>query len=126
MGQTRHNCAFRWNPTTGRVEAYALRDILLKEELGSDYDAPFWYQRHNGLSTIMQAQQVQAYYQQPELPWYSAKSHPTGLPPEPAGQASTQSSPNDPAANDFAPVDLILTDKSHQQPPTSAGHALTT
>ena len=75
-----NNCEFRWNPATGRVEVYALRDILLNEELGSDYDAPFWYQRHNGLSTLAQAQQVQAYYQQHKLPWYSAKFSPTGPP----------------------------------------------
>ena len=39
-----NNCEFRWNPATGRVEVYALRDIHLNEELGLDYDAPFWYQ----------------------------------------------------------------------------------
>ena len=58
------------------MEVYALRDILHNEEFGSDYDAPFWYQRHNGLSTLAQAQQVQTYYQQSKLPWYSAKSLP--------------------------------------------------
>jgi hypothetical protein len=71
-----NNCEFRWNPATGRVEVYALRDILLNEEFGSDYDAPFWYQRHNGLSTLAQAQQVRTYYQQSKLPWYSARSLP--------------------------------------------------
>ena len=63
-----NNCEFRWNPATGRVEVYALRDILLHEEFGSDYDAPFWYQRHNGLSTLAQAQQVRTYYQQNKPP----------------------------------------------------------
>ena len=69
-----NNCELRWNPATGRVEVYALRDILLNEEFGADYDAPFWYQRHNGLSTLAQAQQVRTYYQQSKLPWYSARS----------------------------------------------------
>ena len=49
-------------------------DILLNEELGSNYDAPFWYQRYNGLTSLAQAQQVQSYYQQRKLPWYSSKS----------------------------------------------------
>jgi hypothetical protein len=71
-----NNCELRWNPATGRVEVYALRDILLNEEFGADYDAPFWYQRHNGLSTLAQAQQVRTYYQQSKLPWYSARSLP--------------------------------------------------
>ena len=71
-----NNCEFRWNPATGRVEVSALRDILLNEEFGSDNDALFWYQRHNGLSTLAQAMQVQTYYQQRKLPWYSNKSLP--------------------------------------------------
>ena len=79
-----NNCEFRWNPATGRVEIYALRDILLNEELGSDYDAPFWYQRNNGLSTIAQTQQVQSYYQQHKLPWYSNKP----LLPEPTSHSA--------------------------------------
>jgi hypothetical protein len=74
-----NNCEFRWNPATGRVEVYALRDILLNEELGSDYDAPFWYQRYNGLTSLAQAQQVQSYYQQRKLPWYSSESPHMGL-----------------------------------------------
>ena len=85
-----NNCEFRWNPATGRVEVYALRDIQLNEEFGSDYDAPFWYQRHNGLSTLAQAQQVQAYYQQRKFPWYSTKS----LPKEP--NSLTASTPTQP------------------------------
>jgi hypothetical protein len=35
-----NNCELRWNPATGRVEVYALLDILLNEELGTDYGAP--------------------------------------------------------------------------------------
>ena len=46
-----NNCELKWNPATGKVEVYALRDILLNEELGTDYGAPFWYQAHNGLTT---------------------------------------------------------------------------
>ena len=38
-----NNCELKWNPATGRVEVYALHDILLNEELGTDYSAPFWY-----------------------------------------------------------------------------------
>ena len=34
------NCELKWDPATGRVEVYALRDILLNEELGTDYGAP--------------------------------------------------------------------------------------
>ena len=49
-------CELKWNPATGRVEVYALRDILLNEELGIDYGAPFWYQAYNGLTTREQAQ----------------------------------------------------------------------
>ena len=57
-----NNCELKWNPATGKVEVYALRDILLNEELGTDYGAPFWYQAHNGLTTREQAQQIKAHY----------------------------------------------------------------
>ena len=35
-----NNRELKWNPATGKVEVYALRDILLNEELGTDYGAP--------------------------------------------------------------------------------------
>ena len=50
-----NNCELRWNPATGRVEIYALRDISLNEELGIVYGASFWYQPHNGITTRTQA-----------------------------------------------------------------------
>jgi SET domain len=75
-----NNCELRWNPATGRVEVYATRDILLDEELGMDYGAPFWYQKHNGLTTREQAQQVQAYYKRLTPPWYAKPRRPQGPP----------------------------------------------
>ena len=66
-----NNCELRWNPATGKVEVYALRDILLNEELGTDYGAPFWYQAHNGLTTRAQAYKVQDHYNRSKLPWFA-------------------------------------------------------
>jgi hypothetical protein len=31
-----NDCELRWSPATSRVEVYALLDILLNEELGTD------------------------------------------------------------------------------------------
>jgi hypothetical protein len=64
-----NNCELRWNPATGQVEIYALRDISLYEELGTEYGAPFWYQPHNGLTTRTQAKKIKAYYKRSTLPW---------------------------------------------------------
>ena len=69
-----NNCELKWNPATGRVEVYALRDIILNEELGTDYGPPFWYQAHNGLTTRDQAHQIQIYYRRATLPWYAKSS----------------------------------------------------
>ena len=63
-----NNCELKWNPATGKVEVYALRDILLNEELGTDYGAPFWYQAYNGLTTREQAHKIQAHYRRSTLP----------------------------------------------------------
>ena len=57
-----NNCELRWNPATGRVEVYAICDILLYEELGTDYGAPFWYQAYNGLATKVRARRIKNYY----------------------------------------------------------------
>jgi hypothetical protein len=46
-----------------------LTDILINEELGTDYGAPSWYRPHNSLTTRDQARLVQAYYQRSTLPW---------------------------------------------------------
>ena len=108
--------------SAGRVEVYALRDILLNEELGSDYDAPFWVQRHNGLSTFAQAQQVQAYYQQHRLPWYSAKSSPTGPPSHLANTPTISSIPPDEPGSQLAysePTTTPPTESSSTSPSTS-------
>ena len=108
------------------MEVYAIRDILLHEELGTDYGAPFWYQPHNGLTTRDQARRVQAYYQRSTLPWLlkpgttktpSMLQHLTltltALPPQPA----TTDGPSN-----F--VDLAAppgpTDKGTQLPPPAA------
>ena len=50
-----NNCELRWNPAASQVEVYITRDILLNEELGMNYGAPFWYQTQNGLNTREQA-----------------------------------------------------------------------
>jgi hypothetical protein len=73
-----NNCELKWNPATGRVEVYALRDILLNEELGTDYGAPFWYQAHNGLTTREQAHKIQAHYRRSTLPWFAKNSSTPG------------------------------------------------
>ena len=49
------------------MEVYALRDIFLNEELGTEYGAPFWYQAHNGLTNRDQAHQIQTYYSRSTL-----------------------------------------------------------
>ena len=76
-----NNCELRWNPATGRVEIYALRDISLNEELGIAYGAPFWYQPNNGITTKTQARKIKSYYQRATLPWLpktrSTNTHPT-------------------------------------------------
>ena len=53
-----NNCELRWNPATRRVKIYALRDISLYEELGTEYGAPFWYQPHNCLTTRTRAGKI--------------------------------------------------------------------
>jgi SET domain len=63
-----NNCELRWNPATGRVEVFALRDILLNEELGLNYGAPSWYHEHNGLTSRERAIQVQTHYGRTTLP----------------------------------------------------------
>ena len=80
-----NNCELHWNPATGQVEVFATRDILLNEELGMDYGAPFWYQAYNGLNTREQARQVQAYYKRSTPPWYAKSSRPQAPPPTPPG-----------------------------------------
>ena len=120
-----NNCEFRWNPATGRVEVYTLRDIHLNEELGSDYDAPFWYQRHNGLTSLAQAQQVQSYYQQRKLPWYSTKSPHIGpsnqsanTPTNPAiQQGESGSQPAQSESTTKPPTDSTTTSPSTPSPP---------
>ena len=82
-----NNCELKWNPATGRVEVYALRDILLNEELGTDYGAPFWYQAHNGLTNREQAHQIQTYYRRSTLPWYA--KHRSNPPPRRLHQKPT-------------------------------------
>ena len=82
--------------STGRVEVYALRDILLNEELGTDYGAPFWYQAHNGLTNREQAHQIQTYYRRSTLPWF-AKNSSTPGPQRPAGHTPTQATPTKPS-----------------------------
>ena len=123
-----NNCEFRWNPATGRVEVYALRDIHLNEELGSDYDAPFWYQRHNGLTSLAQAQQVQSYYQQRKLPWYSTKPPHTGLPNQAAstptppvhlGAPTSQSAPSEPLTT--PPTDSTTPSPTSSSPQSQDG-----
>ena len=109
-----NNCEFRWNPVTGRVEVYALRDIHLNEELGSDYDAPFWYQRYNGLTSLAQAQQVQSYYQQRKLPWYSSKSPHMG----PASQPVN--TPTSPTVQQGEPPLIIISFLVSLEPKTPA------
>ena len=89
-----NNCELKWNPATGKVEVYALRDILLNEELGTDYGAPFWYQAHNGLTTREQAQQIKAHYRRATLPWFAKQRGTPGPPPiatpEPSPVTSTE------------------------------------
>ena len=78
------------------MEVYALRDIFLNEELGTDYGAPFWYQAHNGLTNREQAHQIQTYYRRSTLPWF-AKNCSTPWPPAcptPTAQPNYWTSPH--------------------------------
>jgi hypothetical protein len=121
-----NNCELRWNPAKGRVEVYALRDILLSEVLGMDYGAPFWYQPHNGLTTRDQARRVQAYYQRSTLPWLpkpgtiKAPSNIQHTTPTPTARPPQPPTTNVPSSF----VDLTAppgpTDKGTQLPPPAA------
>ena len=93
-----NNCELRRNPATGRVEVYATRDISLNAELGLAYDAPFWYQPNNGLTTRQQAVQVKTYYQRSKLPpWHSRPPQsPPHNPPPPSPLTPTQTQPHPP------------------------------
>ena len=109
-----NNCELRWNPATGRVEVYALRDILLNEELGLDYGAPFWYQAHNGLTSREQANQVRTHYGRSTLPWFAK------LPKAPAPPPKLSPSPptTPPRSPTVAPPIIDLCQQS--TPPTRA------
>jgi hypothetical protein len=50
------------------VKVYTTQDIPLNMELGKAYDAPFWYQPDNGLTSRQQAAQIKTYYRRSTLP----------------------------------------------------------
>ena len=62
------------------MEAYATQDTPFNKELGTAYDAPFWYQPDNGLTSRQQAAQVKQYYRRAMLPPWN--------PPPPATQTA--------------------------------------
>ena len=64
-------CEIRWNAETNRVEVWSLVPIPLYQELGTNYNDPYWYRPQNGLTTIGQATQVRDYYGRKDLPWYA-------------------------------------------------------
>ena len=53
------------------MEVWILVPIPLYKELGTNYNDPYWYRSHNGLTTLVQATQVRDYYGRKDLPWYA-------------------------------------------------------
>jgi hypothetical protein len=64
-------CNICWNEETKRVEVWSLVPIPLYKELETNYNDPYWYRPHNGLTTLIQATQVRDYYGRKDLPWYA-------------------------------------------------------
>ena len=46
-------------------------DIVLNAELGTSYDASYWYRSNNEITTKAQAAQIRDYHRREFLPWYS-------------------------------------------------------
>jgi hypothetical protein len=53
------------------VEVWSLVPIPLYKELGTNYNDPYLYRSHNGLTTLVPATQVRDYYGRKDLPWYA-------------------------------------------------------